>query len=97
MFTLWFSVEKTAFVFSGLCLISDERMSNAWSFSLLNNQPMSNQGWAPATFAQTAGGELLLGLSLTQSGSSHEVQKAKMIQQALEPLWRTKTPSGFGW
>jgi len=30
------------------------------------------------------GGELLLGLSLTQSGSSHEVQKAKVIQQALE-------------
>ena len=38
--------------------------------------------------AHTAGGELLLGLSLTQSGSSHEVQKAKVIQQALELLWR---------
>ena len=64
----------------------------------LTQEPANEQqggGCAPANFAQIAGGELLLGLSLTQSGSSHEVQKAKVIQQALEPLWRTKNAIRF--
>ena len=39
-------------------------------------------------------GELLLGLSLTLSGPIHEVRRAQVIQQSLEPLestsWVTK-------
>ena len=35
---------------------------------------------------ENALGELLLGLSLTLSGPIHEVRRAQVIQQSLEPL-----------